>query len=164
MSTRNPFLKYVEGRTEDPELTVNEAGFVEFSQVDWPVIGYSDVARMLTKISGQVNMCHPGQPDLFTDLIPEVSRLGRILPERTTQADVYRLLQDVTGLVLAMVAEWKRAERYVAPSVPVRSARAHRPQRRKAKQPSAIVDTMQKRVDAEFRDEIREALDELQGA
>ena len=158
MSERNPFIKYTEGEPE-PELIVNEAGFVDHSQIDWPVCNAGQVIRMLTKIGDQLAMLHPGSPDLFTQLIPEASRLGKKLPASTVNGDCYRLLQSFVMQAAEMVEHWRQAERFVGPSEPVRSATVHRPTHRRAKrQPSVAVDALQRRIDGEHREEINDVL------
>lgn len=141
------------------EIILNSLGFVPHESLDWPTLGGSYVVRLIGKVSEHMACNHPGNPELYSRLVPELSRLSRKLPERVIQSHVYDFMQAMTSEALKLVQRLQQIEPYIEPSEPVRSAKVHRPQHRRAKrQQSVAVDSLQRRIDGEHRREINDVL------
>ena len=137
--------------TNEP-LTTNELGFLNHADLDWPTPDGQYVVRLLSKISDSLTQCHPGNPSLYHELVPELNRLSKRLPRDQIQRDTYEFLQRVTQQAIELAAHWQSFVPYLEPLPRVG------PPRKPRKQRSAVIDAMSRRIDREAREAITDAL------
>ncbi|MDB5388938.1 MAG: hypothetical protein JWM11_4584 [Planctomycetaceae bacterium] len=144
------YQKYDE-RTPVQAIEINDLGFViPHSVLDWPTPDGSYVVRMISSISETITNSHPGDPELYQRLVPELSRLSKKLPTHVVKADVYDFLQTVTKAAVELAASWDQQDRQRVTGKPVK---------RPPKKPSRAVGSTRKLVDSEYRQEVREAVE-----
>ena len=153
MSDQHSVPKHLkhDDRDRQNEIIPNDLGFVPHESLDWPTVGGTYVVRLMSRISGHMAACHPGQPSLYQELVPELNRVSRILPAKTVQRDVYKFMQRITEEAVTLAAKWQALEPYIEPAS--RAGRTKRP--RKARSPA--IDAMSRQESRESRQVILEA-------
>lgn len=135
---------------EPSDQTTNSLGFTEFDRLEFLTIDGSYIVRLISKLSEHLTQCHPGNPELFHDLVPELNRLQKRLPAKQVRRDTYEFLQRIVATAIELRKHWASFEPYLEPRLG--------PAKRPRKQRSAVIDAMSRREAREAREEIVEAL------
>ena len=141
------YLKYDE-RDPEPAYITNQRGFVLHKHIDgWTMPGATFVSRMLGKIADALSLCHPSKPDLYLDLMRNLHRLSRAVPDKQVEAEVFEFLQCVTD-----EAE-KLAQRLKA----IEPRKLGRP-KKTAKKPSRAIESLNRTIAREHAQDIKQAI------